>query len=236
MRKDGENEKTVESAISDARKNAIYKVINYTKKVTSENIQLNKISDIETIIISKSGSWDREPVITGDCYKAKGKFAVNIFNTNDNHLFCKNKEINNYLYIDILTNKEQYKNGDNVKLYLKSNKPFYGIFFYKDSTQKIFQILPNKFRETNLFDDYTIYEIPTDEDRLKIIVDKNSTEEYFYIFGSTKKLKVKDQISSSYIMDEEEFISKILDIDLKTDNPYQIEEIFFKKIPVKLKD
>ena len=47
-----------------------------------------------------------------------------------------------------------------MKMYVKANKPFYGVIIYKDTAGNLVQLLPNPHRTENYFLGGIVYEVP----------------------------------------------------------------------------
>ncbi len=74
------------------------------------------------------------------------------------------------LTVDVWTEKATYVAGEEIRILLKGNKPFYARVVYVDAQGQIVQLLPNKYRQRNFFEGGTIYTIPGPGDRFKLIV------------------------------------------------------------------
>lgn len=73
------------------------------------------------------------------------------------------------LTIKVWTSKEQYKKGEDIRIFLKGNIDFYARVVDISSIGEIIQILPNEFRHNHFFKAGEIYTIPDKNDKFKLI-------------------------------------------------------------------
>ena len=92
------------------------------------------------------------------------------------------------LNVKIWTDRKEYGKGQLVKVYLKSNKPFYGRVVYKDADGKLLQLLPNPYRTENYFNGGTVYELPGNGDRYLLEVTPPFGSESVTVYASTAPL------------------------------------------------
>jgi hypothetical protein len=92
------------------------------------------------------------------------------------------------LTVKVWTNKDVYSPNDTMQIYVKGNKPFYGMLTYKDSTGEILQILPNPNRKSNHFNGGVIYTIPGDGDTFDLAVEPPFGKESLSLYASTMPL------------------------------------------------
>lgn len=92
------------------------------------------------------------------------------------------------LSISVRTDKIAYREGEQVFLYLKGNKDFYGRITYEDASGAIIQILPNLFRTDAVFKGGVVYRVPGEGDRFRLRISPPFGTERFTVYGSTGKL------------------------------------------------
>ncbi|RJQ20046.1 MAG: DUF4384 domain-containing protein [Nitrospiraceae bacterium] len=89
------------------------------------------------------------------------------------------------LRVQAWTDKEEYKKGEKIKIYLKGNKPFYASVLYKDTKGALLQLLPNPYNEDNYFNENEVIEIPSNKDKFIIEVDPPFGKEEIVIYAGT---------------------------------------------------
>jgi len=92
------------------------------------------------------------------------------------------------LNVRLWTDKEEFKKGDKIKIYIQGNKPFYGRVHYRDAKGEIVQLLPNPYRTENYFNGGVIYEIPSANDKFELEVCPPFGKEYISLYASTSPL------------------------------------------------
>jgi hypothetical protein len=86
------------------------------------------------------------------------------------------------------TDKQTYKQGEKITIYLKGNKPFHARILYKDAACDLLQLLPNPHRPENYFNGGVIYEIPSGNDRFDLEVTPPFGQEDILIYAGTSPL------------------------------------------------
>lgn len=89
------------------------------------------------------------------------------------------------LSVRIWTDRKEYRQGEQMRVYLKANKPFYGRVIYKQADGSLVQLLPNPFREQNYFNGGVVYELPSGDDRFDMEVSEPYGAENITIYAST---------------------------------------------------
>ena len=92
------------------------------------------------------------------------------------------------LTVKVWTNKSQYSPNDVMQIYLKGNKPFYGMLTYQDVNGNILQILPNPNRSDHYFDGGVIYSVPSNGDTFELVVEPPFGKETLSLYASTAPL------------------------------------------------
>jgi hypothetical protein len=92
------------------------------------------------------------------------------------------------LSISVRTDKITYREGEEVFLYVRGNKDFYGRITYEDASGAIIQVLPNLFRSDALFKGGVVYRVPGEDDRFRLRISPPFGRERFTVYASTGKL------------------------------------------------
>jgi len=196
MGEDRTKRQTEETALQDAKRKAIEQVSTYIQSETQvKDFELQKdivnaYANAKVRIIESQGKWDSEPPKVGDCYRIKIKAEV-IPDEEAMKRISQSKELDDPsapLKVKVWTEKNQYKAGERIKLFLKGNKPFYARVLYKQADGSLVQILPNPYRKDNYFQGGVVYEIPSGPDRFELEVTPPFGEESFIVYASTGEL------------------------------------------------
>lgn len=94
------------------------------------------------------------------------------------------------LAVELWTNEDSFSRGQEMKIYLRGNKPFYARLLYLDADGNNIQLLPNQHRRKNYFAGATIFEIPSDEDAFELMVSGPFGKEKLILYASTGQLGV----------------------------------------------
>ncbi len=247
MSEDRTKRQTEETALQDAKRKAIEQVSTYIQSETQvKDFELQKdivnaYANAKVRIIEQAGRWDNEPPRIGDCFRLKIKAEV-IPDEDAMKKLSQAKELDDPsapLKVQVWTDKNEYKAGERVKLFLKGNKPFYARILYKQADGSLIQILPNPYRKENYFQGGVVYEIPSGPDRFELEIIPPFGEEEFVVYASTGELgsieieqtgdvyKVKTGITEA----EE----KTRGINIIGSGKKGAEEFFEEKIKIKVK-
>jgi hypothetical protein len=195
MGDDKSRKQTETAAMADAKRNAIESVKTYITSATEvKDFELQKdlvsaYANATVEVIEELGkSWYKDPSL-GDCYKVKIKTQV----IPDEKAMKKTKDTalddpSLPLTVKVWTDKENYRAGERIKIYLKGNKPFFAKVIYRDAAKKNLQLLPNPYRQDNYFQGGVIYEIPSGTDKFELEVNPPFGEESIIIYASVSEL------------------------------------------------
>lgn len=86
------------------------------------------------------------------------------------------------------TDRETYRKGEEITVFLEGNKDFYARVVYRDASGTLIQLLPNRYRETNRFAGGRTYRVPDDTDRFVLEVSPPFGTESILVFSSTAPL------------------------------------------------
>lgn len=88
------------------------------------------------------------------------------------------------LTVKVWTSKKQYKDGDNINIFVQGNRNFYARIVNISSDGTIIQLLPNAYRKINFFEAGKIYKIPDQDDRFSLAVSPPYGEDQIVVYAS----------------------------------------------------
>ncbi len=197
MGDDKSRKQTEQAAMADAKRSAAERAMTYLKSETQvkdfavEKDLVNAYAQATVKVIQElEKAWFKDAA-AGDCYRIKIKAEV----VPDEKTMQKAAQAKDFaddpaapLKVKIWTDKQGYKQGEKVKIYLKGNKPFYARVLYRDVKGETVQLLPNPYRRDAYFNGGTVYEIPSGNDRFDLEVSPPFGEENIVVYGSTAEL------------------------------------------------
>jgi hypothetical protein len=194
---DKSRKQTEEEALVNAKKKAVEHASTYIKSETRvKDFELEKdlteaYSNATVKVIQEiNRSWYRD-VSLGECCQVKIKAEV-IPDNNAMDRISKGKgQVNDPsapLSVQLWTDKNEYKKGDKIRIYIRGNKPFYARVLHKGVGGELLQILPNPYRTNHYFNGGAIYEIPSGEDRFEMEVMPPFGQENIIVYASTSPL------------------------------------------------
>ncbi len=199
MGDDKSRKQTETAALTDAKRNAVESVKTYVSSATEvkdfevqkdlvsayANATVEVIETLEKVWYKDAGQ--------GDCYKIKIKTEVIPDEKAMKKAQQKSKEAilddpSLPLNVKLWTDKETYREGDKIKIYLKGNKPFFARVIYRDAAKTNLQLLPNPYRQDNYFQGGVIYEIPSGNDKFELEVSPPFGDESIIVYASVSEL------------------------------------------------
>jgi len=197
MGDDKSRKQTEQAAMADAKRNAAERAVTYLKSEAQvkdfavEKDLINAYAQATVKVIQElEKDWVKDAA-AGDCYRIKIKAEV----VPDEKAMQKAAQAKDFaddpaapLKVKFWTDKQAYKQGEKVKIYLKGNKPFYARVLYRDVKGETVQLLPNPYRRDAYFNGGTVYEIPSGSDRFDLEVSPPFGEENIVVYGSTAEL------------------------------------------------
>ncbi|PIP06247.1 MAG: hypothetical protein COX51_09245 [Syntrophobacteraceae bacterium CG23_combo_of_CG06-09_8_20_14_all_50_8] len=197
MGDDKSRKQTEQAAMADAKRSAAERALTYLKSETQvkdfavENDLVNAYAQATVKIIQElEKAWFKD-ANSGDCYRIRIRAEI-IPDEKALEMAVKVKEFadnpGSPLKVQLWTDKQEYKQGEKVKIYIKGNKPFHARVLYKDAAGHFLQLLPNPYRNENYFNGGVIYEIPSGNDRFELEVSPPFGGEDILVYASTSPL------------------------------------------------
>jgi hypothetical protein len=198
MGDDKSRKQTEQAALLDAKKRAVEFVSTYVKSESEvKNFILEKdllaaYAHAEVKVVQElSREWYKDPN-SGDCLKFRIKAEVIPDTDAMEKMAAQSPAVADDpsapLIVKVWSDKNTYKKGEKIKVYLKGNKPFYAKVLYKDAAGELVQILPNPHRTDNYFNGGTIYEIPSGGDGFELEVSPPFGDENIVVYASSAPL------------------------------------------------
>ena len=197
MGDDKSRKQTEQAAMTDAKRIAAGRAMTYLKSETQvkdyvlEKDIFNAYAQATVKVIQELEKTWAKDADSGDCYRIRIKAEI----VPDENAMKKAAQAKDFaedpaapLKVKLWTDKQEYKEGDKVKIYLKGNKPFYARILYKDAAGNLLQLLPNPYRGENYFNGGVIYEIPSGNDRFDLEVSPPFGQENILIYAATSAL------------------------------------------------
>jgi ribosomal protein L20A (L18A) len=197
MGEEKSRKQTKEEALADAKRKAIEYTASHIRSETRLNNLELEIDVVEvysradvTILDLKEIGWYKDHNL-GECFRVWVKADVvpdekTMEKHSGNELFLENPS--SPLTVKLWTDKYEYKKEEQVKIYLKGNKPFYTRILYKDAMGEMFQLLPNPYRRNNYFNGGVVYDIPSGNDKYLLLVTPPFGKERLIVYASTSQL------------------------------------------------
>jgi hypothetical protein len=197
MGDDKSRKQTEQAAMADAKRSAAERAMTYLKSETQvkdlavEKDLVNAYAQATVKVIQElEKAWFKDAA-AGDCYRIKIKAEV----IPDEKAMKKASQIKDFadnpgapLKVQLWTDKQEYKKGEKVKIYLKGNKPFYARVLYKDAAGHFLQLLPNPYRSENYFNGGVVYELPSGNDHFALEVTPPFGQEDIVMYAGTSPL------------------------------------------------
>jgi hypothetical protein len=197
MGDDKSRKQTEQAALLDAKRRAVEFASTYVRSETDvkdfviEKDLLAAYARAEVKIIQELEKIWYKDSASGDCCKVKIKAEVipdmkTMEKVSKNTTFADDPSAP--LQIKVWTDKNNYREGEKVKIYLKGNKPFYARVLYRDAGGETLQLLPNPYRSENYFQGGATYELPAGNDQFDIKVSPPFGDENILVYASTTQL------------------------------------------------
>jgi hypothetical protein len=199
MGDDKSRKETEQAAVNDAKRKATEYAATYIRSETRvkdlalEKDLLNAYAHAQVKVIRELEKGWYKDAASGDCYRAKLQLEVIPDEKSMAAVTARNQglleiEPTAPLSVRVWTDKQEYRQGQKIRIYLKSNKPFYGRVVYKDAADSVVQLLPNPYRQDNYFNGGVVYELPSGEDRFELEVAPPFGSEGITVYAGTAPL------------------------------------------------
>ncbi|MBW2630830.1 MAG: DUF4384 domain-containing protein [Deltaproteobacteria bacterium] len=96
------------------------------------------------------------------------------------------------LTVEVWTDKRKYSEGEPVKIFFKGNRDFYGKIVKVGVKGRVFQLLPNNYRQISFFKESRVYTIPDEGDRFNLEVHSPFGEEKVIVYASDLPLSLRN--------------------------------------------
>lgn len=143
-------------------------------------------ADVRVLEVLES-AWHQDPT-AGQCYRTRILAEVVPEASGKNLHGSLPEDPAAPLTIRLWTDKDSYRSGEVVRVYLKGNKPFYALLAYKDVAGRLIQLLPNPMRHANRFQGGVVYRVPDLEDGFDLKVIPPYGREKVMLFAGTGPL------------------------------------------------
>jgi len=194
MGDDKSRKQTEQAAMNDAKRIAAERALTYLKSETQvkdftvEKDLVNAYAQATIKIIEElEKAWYKD-AHSGDCYRIRIRAEI-VPDQKAMEMAARAKNFTDNpgapLKVQLWTDKQAYRQGDKIKIYIKGNKPFHARVLYKDAAGHLLQLLPNPYRSENYFNGGVIYEIPSGNDRFELEVSPPFGEEGILVYAST---------------------------------------------------
>jgi hypothetical protein len=233
---DKSRKQTEDEALANAKKTAVDHAATYIKSESRlKDFELEKdvmeaYSRATVRIIEEKRLWIKHPSL-GDCCQVKIKAEVIPDHEAIDRISKKTGQMEDPsapLNVRLWTDKNAYKESENIKIYIRGNKPFYARVVSKKADGQVMQVLPNPLRQNNHFNGGVIYELPSAEDKFQMEVSPPYGQESIILYASTAPLgeiNLEPAGGGYKINTESESIGlKSRGVALKEKNPYQKAE------------
>jgi hypothetical protein len=92
------------------------------------------------------------------------------------------------LAVQVWTDKKEYRQGEQMRVFVRGNAPFFARLVYRDASGRLLQLLPNRDRTQSYFLANKIYEIPAAEDTFTMEVSPPFGSEAMILYASSTPL------------------------------------------------
>lgn len=199
MGDDKSRKQTENAAVQEARRNAGEAAVAYISTETKvsdgllEKDLVTAYANAQVKLIKELlKEWFDDPA-SGKCYRVKLKLEVLPDEKAMNNRADKNNaqmldDPSAPLTVKVWTIRTDYQAKDNIKIFIKGNRPFFGKLVYQDAGNNLIQLLPNPYRQSNYFNGGSVYEVPTGVDRFALQVCAPFGTEKLFLYASTSPL------------------------------------------------
>lgn len=197
MGEDKSRKQTEEYALLDVKRKAGELAVTYLKSETQvknftfEKDIMNAYTNATVRILQEIDKGWYKDVSMGDCYKIKIKAEVAPYTATAMQAANASDLLKNSsapLFIQAWTDKKEYSNSEDIKIYVQGNKPFYARVVNIDPSGVVVQLIPNPYRVDNYFSETTVHQIPSMGDQFELEVTSPFGKDTVIVFASTSPL------------------------------------------------
>ncbi len=179
---DKSRRETEKEARAEARRHAVEQAKTLIKsrtkvkdfQVEQDLVEAYAQAQVSVVEELKEGTGWYKDAAVGDCFRYRIKAEVTPDARAMERLAQKGDLADDPaapLNVRIWTDRKEYRQGDDVRIFLKGNRPFFARILYRDTSGRTIQLLPNPYRQDNYFRGGVIYELPEgDKDRYRLEV------------------------------------------------------------------
>jgi len=189
------NKKVEDAALIDAKKQALSSVHSYlesSSKVTNFILEKDEVDAYSRgavqVLAKKELGWKKDGKV--DCYSVWIRAEVTpdpAFGSEEKRLLWLENP-GKPLTVRCWTDKESYKKGEQMRVFLKGNKPFFARLAYRDAGGTLVQLLPNPYRTKSHFQGGVTYEVPAADDHFDLTVSPPFGKERLVLYAGTRPL------------------------------------------------
>ncbi|PKN35765.1 MAG: hypothetical protein CVU61_02790 [Deltaproteobacteria bacterium HGW-Deltaproteobacteria-19] len=188
---------TEDDALANARRQALEYASTYVKSATTvEDATVLKdlleayANGTVRILQELQRTWYTDPK-TGECFRIKVKAEVLPDSKAMDRVAAKPSLADDPgapLNVRVWTDKKTYRQAEQIRIFLRGNRPFFARVIYRDTKGQVLQLLPNPYRTDNYFQGGVIYEIPSGNDRFQLEVVPPFGEEKIMVYASSSPI------------------------------------------------
>jgi len=188
---------TEDDALANARRQALEYAATYVKSATTvEDATVLKdlleayANGTVRILQEIQRAWYTDPK-SGECFRIRVKAEVLPDRKALDQLVAKPALADDPgapLNVRVWTDKQDYRQSEQIRIFLKGNRPFFARVIYRDTKGQVLQLLPNPYRTDNYFQGGVVYEIPSGNDRFQLEVVPPFGEEKILVYASSSPI------------------------------------------------
>lgn len=188
---------TEDDALANARRQALEYAATYVKSETKvEDATVLKdlleayANGTVRILQELQRTWYTDPK-TGECFRIRVKAEILPDTKAMDRVAAKPALADDPgapLNVRVWTDRQTYRQSEQIRIFLKGNRPFFARVIYRDTKGQILQLLPNPYRSDNYFQGGVVYEIPSGNDRFQLEVVPPFGEEKIMVYASSSPI------------------------------------------------
>jgi len=186
-----------DEALIQAKKDAIRLAVSSLKNnaQADDGPMVKNIKDAyergDVRILSQTGSGWITNEQSDRCYRAKIKAEIlpeliKLRGVSEPKSLIENP--NATLSVRLWLEKHEFQTNEEIRMFVQGNKDFYALITYKNASGDLLQLFPNPYQSENYFKAGVVYQIPSKNDRFKLIVNAPFGEESIILHAATMPL------------------------------------------------